>query len=76
MGLHLARANGIYLCEVQYTYITFHECGSWSLLCVITFIGGGMVSRNSPSAHGVDSPGVRQHECVLWLSGQEGCGKW
>ena len=41
-------------------YIVFHECGSWSLLCLVTVIGGGMVSRNSPTSRGVDSPGVMQ----------------
>lgn len=74
--MQLVWANEVYLCGMQYTYIIFHECGSGSHLYIVLVIMGGTVSRNSPITHGVDSPGVKQCEYVLWLSGQEACRKW
>lgn len=72
LGMHVVWVSGIYLCGMQCTYVIVHEHGSWSLLYIL--MGGGMGSRN-PTSHGADSPGVMQHEPVLWLSGQEVRGK-
>lgn len=74
LGMHLVWVTGVYLYGMQYMYIRLRECGSWSLLCIVTVIEEGMVARTSPTTIGVDSPGVMHCEGSCGSEGRKCVG--